>query len=196
MAAIGDWAMCCVTTSWRPANQQNANDSHEVSVSLCGFGYENAAFPWKSAVFYFHAALVWLLQLCGGITQSNLTTASRKDRIIIPSTALSRQNQSLASKEDLLNHHWWYALKFSQHCERERGEERFCDAIKWNLSRCVSHPGTQVTKLFPMISSHDALQINALSKQRHRAERLFMNSMFGDVVKSAEFKYYWPRIQN
>lgn len=61
----------------------------------------------------FHAALVWLLQLlCGGITQSNLTTASREDRIIIyllprslveaSKPIVSEQGRLVESSDDML----------------------------------------------------------------------------------------------
>lgn len=89
--------------------------------------------------FYFHAALVWLLQLCGGITQSNLTTASRCDRIIIfmlPLTTLSskpivsEQGRLVESSDDMLGNR--------QHTRTERKgfavdaiNRKVCESSAW-----------------------------------------------------------------
>lgn len=107
--------------------------------------------------------LCGFFDFCGGITQSNLTTASSEDRIIIPfdyalsssttSKPIVKENWLVESSDDML---WSF---FFATCENE-GRENVCDAIKAFIIKqkpikvCESSPaGTQaqVTKLFPMI---------------------------------------------
>lgn len=149
-------------------------------------------FPWKSSVFHFHAALVWLLQLRGGITQSNLTTASRKDRIIIfilPLTTLSskpivrEQGRLVESSDDML-----WSWQHTRTEKRFRGgcyKTKVCESSAWGTQ-------AQVTKLFPMTFHPWRASDKCFIKVKHSAVRFFMNSMFVEVVKS-RFKYYWPQ---